>query len=196
MQILKGVILFAVASTANAGYTVYEVEGRHELRNAKGDLVGQYQTHSDCLAALALLPPPPVGGRQRAGTCKAVTHLDWEWNCDGVPKPPFQTFTVFDANGVKYTIPFLAEGETSDYTYPEEPGVRILPNGVEYTFTDIGGLRMNEDGTTDEYTQVLDPYPACWQWKWVRLPDPVPPPVEVGEMPPLEPGALDGEIDP
>jgi hypothetical protein len=180
-----------------AAPVITESPGRHEARKADNSLIGLYSTHEECVAAL---PKPTTMTSTRLGTCKYVTHVDGRLDCEGVPKLPLTTFVIFDPNAVKYTFPLCKDGETCVHTYTDEPGVRTLPNGTEYTFTDVGGIRMNEDGTTDEYklvqnSQATEPS-ACWKWEWV--PFVIPPPAaqnpdDFHYPVAFDPGAFDSE---
>ena len=118
--------------------------------------------------------------------CTTTVRFTASANCDGVPKPALTTFTVLDADAVVYKGPYCAPGETC--STPEGW------NDVSFTYTDVGGLRLNDDGTTDEYVLTQGAWPTCWEWKWQRVPDPVPVANEgEGFVPPLDPDALDGE---
>jgi hypothetical protein len=166
-----------------AGTTVTETVGRHELRNAAGVMIGQYDSHAACLAAI----PAPTSAAPLRYTCKAVTHIDVAANCDGVAKPALATFTVMDENVVVYKGPYCAPGETC--TPPP-------PDDRSFVYTDVGGLRVLDNGTTEELKLVnVTRFPTCWEWQW--LPQATATPVtEIdpdGFVPNLAPDALDGE---
>jgi hypothetical protein len=163
---VKALLLLLIAPTAYAqGVTTTTTAGRYEARNAAGTMIGDtrgYETLSACEAAL---PAPTGPGKQRVGTCKLVHHVDKELNCDGVPKPALATFTVLDENVVVYAGPYCAPGETC--TTPPDWDNRT------FTYTDVGGIRLNDDGTTEELKLVQSPPPACWEWRWLPQSTPV-----------------------
>lgn len=177
--------VIVLSGMAVAGVTVTEIQGRHEARDAKGTLIGQFNTHEECVAAL---PRPTTAGVQRMGTCKDVTHVDMEGNCDDAVKPALETFTVMEETATVYKGPYCAPGETC--TTPPDWDVK------NFTYTDIGGIRLNDDGSTDVYELVLKPFAECWQWTWTRVPDPTPV-ADAGEAVEMEiePGAYDGELE-
>jgi hypothetical protein len=160
---MKPLLLLLFVSVAYAqGVTTTTTAGRYEARNAAGVMIGDALTLPACEA---LLPAPTVAGRQRVGTCKLVHHVDKELNCDGVQKPDLATFTVLDGAAVVYAGPYCAVGETC--TTPPDWDNRT------FIYTDVGGLRFNDNGTTDELKLVQSPPPACWEWRWLPQGEPV-----------------------
>lgn len=94
-------------------------------------------------------------------------------SCVGIEAPPPKTSTIFDPAAVKYSGPYCAEGETCEpFVDAGQPGVEVRPDGVLYTFTDVGELRAVErDGAwvSEELRMLPAPPPACWAWQWVEV---------------------------
>lgn len=92
-------LIALLGSFVLAGTTVTERQGSHELRRrdqtaflcpafgntpATTGTVCTRPTHADCLAAI----PTPTTSVLQEWTCKEVTHIHVQANCDDVPMPP------------------------------------------------------------------------------------------------------------
>jgi hypothetical protein len=141
-----------------------------------------YATLLECKAAAeALFVATPVETVELPYRCVQATKFTFKRTCEGIPKPARETFTIIDPNGVKYAGPFrkvcTAEEKAAGCvdepatSWPEESWVRVLPDGTEYTFTDIAGLRVQETPSGEWSTEIEvlenpNNYPNCWQWQW------------------------------
>jgi hypothetical protein len=100
-------------------------------------------------------------------------------SCVGIPQPAFTTSRVVDPNAAHYTGPACLEGETctTPAGWNEGPGTKWTPGGLEYTFTNVGDLRVIElpDGRwrTEVQTYVraeeADNVSQCWKLEWVEI---------------------------
>jgi hypothetical protein len=162
---VKYLLLLFVGPVFAQGVTTTTTAGRYEARNAAGVMIGDTRGYETLSACEAVLPAPTGPGKQRVGTCKLVHHVDKELNCEGVQKPALATFTVLDDNVVVYAGPYCAPGETCT-THPDW-------DNRTFTYTDVGGIRFNDNGTTEELKLVQSPPPACWEWRWLPQAEPV-----------------------
>lgn len=167
-------------------FTLRDGQGTY-IKNAKGEVQG-FTTLELCVAAgIAQVPmgtAPEVNFR-----CDQVARVKRKMNCVGVPKPPLATFTVLDGAAVIYKGPYCAKGETCDKPPADNP---------DFVYTDAGGLKLNEDGTTDVYTLVpKDNWPTCWLWDWVRVNETPPPAADMtgADIVPVAPDAFKGETE-
>jgi hypothetical protein len=112
------------------------------------------------------------------------------------------TITVFDPNAVIYAGPAALPGEPQ-IPWPDEPGVVIRPDGVEYTFTDLGVQKTHQcpDGNRWYFVEptVIDgcvveiPMGNCAEPEdaWTPSPDDASPPLvdpDFDEHSPTGPG--------
>jgi hypothetical protein len=144
-------------------------------------------------AALVMFNATPADVVTLKYRCVQAHALTFTRNCDGVPKPAQETFTVTDPDGVVYAGPYCAPGETC--TTPADW------NSSSSTYTDVGSLRINADGTVDLYRLVnVNQYPRCWEWQWQAQSEPTVHVVPDSEtwVPELAPDALadNGSGDP
>lgn len=142
-----------LAGGALAGVVVTERAGLHELRRT-GELVGTYQTHAGCIAAV----PAPMSSAPVEYTCSDVTNVTIVGNCDDAPRPRPGVYKAIDAKPGIYADPA---------NNVPTPGRSVLADGtVEYTFAEIGDLEAHAcpDGVNywNSRTQwVAKPFPVC-----------------------------------
>jgi hypothetical protein len=190
---MKTILIFLalVASAAHAqgideaeapqSFTIHDGATGTALKGTDGKALS-YPDYLACkVASRALFAATPASTVELKYRCVQASVLTFRRNCDGIPKPAPETFTIIDPNGVKYAGPFrkvctdaekaagcVDEPATS---WPEESWVRVLPDGTEYTFTGIAGLRVSESPGGEWLTEIEvltnpDNYPNCWAWEW------------------------------
>jgi hypothetical protein len=172
------VVVAFLGSLALAGVVVTEAPGLHELRERDGTILQKYDTRDACLMAARLAfetrQVPTVQFR-----CVQAVLVTVVGDCADVPKPAAVTDVVFDAAAVRYA-----------FAEEPQPGVEIRPDGVAYTFTQVGGLEPRLcpgsdtryfSATRELVRQDSSKFPHCWAEQLVPepgacapLPDPEP----------------------